>query len=78
VGATRWGARVALDLVDGRDTERTRLRMVRKKPIPFPPEPFRFAGIWLTRRALARADRREGRRGPWLKLLDAVGLGFDS
>ncbi|HEX6844992.1 MAG TPA: FAD-dependent oxidoreductase [Actinomycetota bacterium] len=78
VGATRWGARVALDLVDGRDTERTRLRMVRKKPIPFPPEPFRFAGIWLTRRALARADRRQGRRGPWLKLLDAVGLGFDS
>jgi hypothetical protein len=32
----------------------------------------------MTRRALARADRRGGRRGPWLKLLDAVGLGFDS
>ena len=78
VGATRWGARTALDLVDGRDTERTRLRMVRTKPRPFPPEPFRYAGIWLTRRALARADRREGKRGPWLKLLDAAGLGFDS
>ncbi len=78
VGATRWGARVALDLVDGRDTERTRLRMVRTKPLPFPPEPLRSAGVWLTRRALARADRRQGRRGPWLRLLDAVGLGFDS
>ena len=78
VGATRWGARVCLDLVDGRDTARTRLRLVRKKPIPFPPEPFRSAGVWITQRALARADRREGRRGPWLKLLDAVGLGFDS
>ena len=78
VGATRWRARTALDLVDGRDTERTRLRMVRTKPRPFPPEPFRYAGIWLTRRALARADRREGKRGPWLKLLDAAGLGFDS
>ena len=32
--------------------------MVRSKPIPFPPEPLRWAGITLTRRALARADRR--------------------
>jgi glycine/D-amino acid oxidase-like deaminating enzyme len=78
VGATRWGARVALDLVDGRDTPRTHLQMVRRKPLPFPPEPVRSAGIWVTRRALARADRRQGRRGPWLRLLDAVGLGFDS
>ena len=78
VGATRWGARVCLDLVDDLGTARTQLALVRKKPVPFPPEPFRSAGVWVTRRALARADRREGRRGPWLKLLDAVGLGFDS
>jgi len=78
VGATRWGARVCLDLVDGLGTARTQLSLVRKKPLPFPPEPFRSAGVWVTRRALARADRREGKRGPWLKLLDAVGLGFDS
>jgi glycine/D-amino acid oxidase-like deaminating enzyme len=78
VGATRFGARTALDLVDHRDTDRTRLEMVRSKPIPFPPEPLRWAGIRLTTRALARADRREGRRGPWLRLVDAVGLGFDS
>jgi glycine/D-amino acid oxidase-like deaminating enzyme len=78
VGATRFGARVALDLVDGSDTTRTRLQMVRRKPIPFPPEPLRYLGIQLTRRALDRADRRQGRRGPWLRLLDAVGLGFDS
>jgi glycine/D-amino acid oxidase-like deaminating enzyme len=78
VAASRFGARVALDLVDGRDTERTRLRMVRSKPVPFPPEPLRWAGITLTRRALAKADRREGRRGPWLRLLDRLGMGFDS
>lgn len=78
VGATRFGARVALDLVDGRDTARTRLDMVRKKPLPFPPEPLRYLGIQLTRRALDRADRRQGKRGPWLRLLDAAGLGFDS
>jgi glycine/D-amino acid oxidase-like deaminating enzyme len=78
VAATRFGARTALDLVDGRDTERTRLRLVRSKPIPFPPEPLRWAGIHLTTRALTRADEREGRRGLWLRLLDSVGLGFDS
>ena len=78
VAASRFGAQVALDLVDGRDTERTRLGMVRAKPIPFPPEPLRWAGITLTRRALARADRRDGRRGPWLRVLDRLGMGFDS
>jgi glycine/D-amino acid oxidase-like deaminating enzyme len=78
VGASRFGARVALDLVDGRETERTQLRMVREKPWPFPPEPLRYAGIQLTRRALARADERQGRRGPWLRVLDRLGMGFDS
>jgi glycine/D-amino acid oxidase-like deaminating enzyme len=78
VAASRFGAQVALDLVENRDSERTRLRMVRTKPIPFPPEPLRWAGITLTRRALARADRRAGRRGPWLRLLDRLGMGFDS
>jgi glycine/D-amino acid oxidase-like deaminating enzyme len=78
VGATRWGARVCLDLVDGAATTRTRLEIVRKKPLPFPPEPLRTIGVWVTRRALARADRRQGRRGLWLRLLDAAGLGFDS
>ena len=64
VAATRWGARVALDLVDGRDTEATRSRYVRRKPVPFPPEPLRTAVIQLTRNRLAAADRRDGRRGP--------------
>jgi glycine/D-amino acid oxidase-like deaminating enzyme len=78
VAATRFGARTALDLVDRRDTERTRSRLVRSKPVPFPPEPLRYAGIQLTTRALTKADRNAGRRGPWLRMLDAVGLGFDS
>ena len=43
VGAARFGARVALDLVHGRDTELTRLELVRSRPLPFPPEPLRYA-----------------------------------
>jgi glycine/D-amino acid oxidase-like deaminating enzyme len=78
LGSSRFGARVALDLLDGLDTERTRLAMVRRRPLPFPPEPARWAAIRLTQRALARADEREGRRGPFLRALDRMGLGFDS
>lgn len=88
VGATRFGANVMLDLLSaegfgggafgGGDTERTRLRMVREKPLPFPPEPFRSGVIQLTRWSLARADAQQGRRNAWLRLLDSVGLGFDS
>jgi len=78
VCATRFGAEVALDLVDGRDTEATRLRYVRRRPVPFPPEPLRTGVIRLTQNRLAAADRREGRRGLWLRTLDRLGLGFDS
>ncbi len=78
VAATRFGARVALDLLDGRETEATRLRYVRSKPFPFPPEPLRWAVIQLTRNRLAAADRNDGRRGLWLRALDRLGLGFDS
>jgi hypothetical protein len=67
-----------LDLLEGRRTERTALRMVRTRPIPFPPEPLRYGVVQLTRWSLDRADRREGRRNLWLRALDAVGLGFDS
>jgi glycine/D-amino acid oxidase-like deaminating enzyme len=78
VGATRFGANVMLDLLDGRETERTALEMVRSKPLPFPPEPFAFTGVQLTRWSLAAADRNAGRRNLWLRSLDKLGLGFDS
>jgi glycine/D-amino acid oxidase-like deaminating enzyme len=78
VAATRFGAQVMLDLLDGVDSEALSLRAVTSRPLPFPPEPVRYAGIQLTRRALAKADRHAGRRGPWLRTLDRLGLGFDS
>jgi glycine/D-amino acid oxidase-like deaminating enzyme len=78
VGASRFGAQVMLDLLSGERTERTGLEMVQTKPIPFPPEPIRGFGIRVTRRAIDKADRNEGRRNLWLRTLDRVGLGFDS
>jgi glycine/D-amino acid oxidase-like deaminating enzyme len=78
VGASRFGARVGLDLLDGRVSEASGLELVRRRPLPFPPEPVRAAVIGLTRSRLAAADRDQGRRGLWLRTLDRAGLGFDS
>jgi len=78
VGASRFFARTGIDLLAGQRTEATECAMVRRAPVPFPPEPIRWAGIQATRRAIAAADAHEGRRGPWLRVLDRLGLGFDS
>ncbi|HEY7565033.1 MAG TPA: FAD-dependent oxidoreductase [Acidimicrobiia bacterium] len=75
--ASRFGGMVMLDLLDRASNDIVKLEFIRRKPIPFPPEPFRFLGIQFTRRALAREDRT-GKRGWWLRLLDRLGLGFDS
>ncbi|MCU4295835.1 FAD-dependent oxidoreductase [Brevibacterium permense] len=78
VGASRFAGTVMLDLLSGEDTELTELEMVRKLPLPFPPEPVAWLGIKMTTNALIKADENDGRRGPLLKVLDAVGMGFDS
>jgi glycine/D-amino acid oxidase-like deaminating enzyme len=78
VGAARFAADVMLDTLSGEKTERTELRMVREKPIPFPPEPAASIGVNLVRAAMNQADHNEGRRNLFLKTLDAVGMGFDS
>jgi glycine/D-amino acid oxidase-like deaminating enzyme len=77
VASTRFGAEVMLDLLDGRRTKASETQFVRDKPVPFPPEPFRFIGIQATRYSLDREDAT-GKRNVWLKSLDRLGLGFDS
>lgn len=75
--ASRFGAEVVLDLLDGRRSRATETDFVRKKPVPFPPEPFKFLGIQATRWSLDREDKT-GKRNLWLRSLDRLGLGFDS
>lgn len=77
VGSSRFAANTVLDLLDGADTPRTRLEMVRRRPIPSPPAPLRYGVMQATRAALAREDAT-GRRGPWLRTLDRFGVGFSS
>ncbi|MCI2417272.1 FAD-binding oxidoreductase [Saccharopolyspora sp. K220] len=78
VAAARFGAQTALDLLWQQDTERTRLSMVREKPLPFPPEPLRWPLVQFTRRSLAHADADGGRRGRWLRFLDRHRIGLGS
>ncbi|PXX40063.1 MULTISPECIES: NAD(P)/FAD-dependent oxidoreductase [Aquitalea] len=78
VGATRFAGNVLLDKLDGLDTERTRLRMVREIPPPFPPEPLAYVAVQATRWSLNQADHNHGKRNLMLRTMDALGLGFDS
>jgi hypothetical protein len=77
VATARFGAAIMLDQLYGRRSLATQTSLVREKPWPFPPEPFRFMGIQATRWSLDREDKT-GRRNLWLRALDKVGLGFDS
>lgn len=78
VVATRFGADTMLDLLDGADTDRTRLSMARRLPVPIPPEPFATPLIQTMRHAVARSDANGGQDGPLLRLAGAFGIGFDS
>ncbi len=77
VASTRFGAEVMLDMIDGKRSKATETEFVKSKPLPFPPEPFRFIGIQTTRYSLNREDKT-GKRNLWLRGLDRFGLGFDS
>jgi hypothetical protein len=77
VASSRFGGAVMLDLLQGRRSRATETEFVRSKPLPFPPEPFKFIGIQTTRWSLDREDST-GRRNLWLRTLDRLGLGFDS
>jgi glycine/D-amino acid oxidase-like deaminating enzyme len=78
VGASRWAAGVVRDFILRPGEDRLRLRMVASPPVPFPPEPLRYAAVQAVRRELDQADRNEGRRGLLLRTLDELGIGFDS
>ncbi|HEX5828576.1 MAG TPA: FAD-dependent oxidoreductase, partial [Candidatus Limnocylindrales bacterium] len=78
VGSTRWAAGILRDKVVRPDSELLRLRFVRSTPFPIPPEPVRTPAVEVMRRAVIGADAAEGRRGVFLRAMDALGIGFDS
>ena len=78
VGATRWAAGILRDRVLRPDSPLLRLRFVTSAPFPIPPEPARTPAVEVMRRAVIAADANEGRRGLFLRAMDALGIGFDS
>jgi hypothetical protein len=52
------------------------MQLVTSRALPWPPEPIRWMAVKMTQRALVSAEKKGGKRGLWLKFLDAVGLGF--
>jgi len=69
---------VLRDMVLDPSSDLLRLRFVRSRPFPIPLEPARTPAVELMRRSVIASDANEGRRGPFLQAMDALGIGFDS
>jgi glycine/D-amino acid oxidase-like deaminating enzyme len=76
VGASRFGARIGIEMLGYEASDLLQMQFVSRKALPWAPEPFRWLGVKLTQNALIKADKNGGKRGLWLKLLDKLGLGF--
>jgi len=76
VGASRFGARIGIELLGYAPTDIIKMKFVTKTALPWVPEPLCWPGVRLTQLALVKADRNGGKRGLWLKFLDMLGSGF--
>ena len=76
VGASRFGARVGIELLGYEPSDILDMQFITRKALPWAPEPFRWLGVKFTQNALVKADKNGGKRGLWLRFLDMLGLGF--
>ena len=77
LGTTRLAGRILAHLVLDRPSELLDLALVRKPPLPFPPEPLRSWAVNAVTRGLRRVDGG-AEPGAMLRLLDRMGIGFSS
>jgi glycine/D-amino acid oxidase-like deaminating enzyme len=77
LGTTRLAGRILAHLALGRQSELLDLALVRRKPFPYPPEPFRSWSVSAVTRALRRVDQGH-RPSLLLRALGRVGIGFSS
>lgn len=78
VGASRWAAGILRDKLLRPSSDLLRLRLVNSAPLPIPPEPLRTPVVNLMREAVMGADAHDGGRSLFLRLMDALGIGFNS
>jgi glycine/D-amino acid oxidase-like deaminating enzyme len=77
IGSTRLAGRILADMALDRSSELLDLAIVRKMPVPYPPEPMRRVAVGAVTRALRRVDAGQ-RPGLLLRFLDRIGIGFSS
>ncbi len=77
LGTTRLAGRLLAHMALDRPSELLDLQLVRRKPVPYPPEPFRSLAVSMVTRALRRVDQGK-RPSLMLRALDRLGVGFSS
>jgi glycine/D-amino acid oxidase-like deaminating enzyme len=74
VTTSRFGARAGLALLGLAETDLAQLAFVQRSAARWPPKFLRWLGANITFAALGKADRNQGKPGPWLKMLDLLGI----
>jgi glycine/D-amino acid oxidase-like deaminating enzyme len=74
VTATRFGARVGLAILDGREIPETKMSFAQTLPNYIPPEPFRWIGAKITMYALDTVDEKGGWRTHWVRMVEKMGF----
>ncbi|MGE5276034.1 MAG: NAD(P)/FAD-dependent oxidoreductase, partial [Acidobacteriota bacterium] len=77
IGSTRIAGRILAHMALGRPSPLLDLAMVRRRPVPFPPEPLRRAAVAAVTRRLRRVDAGE-KPGLLLRALAVLGIGLSS
>ena len=72
VAASRFGARIGIERLGYEPSKILDMAFVNKKAMPWAPEPLRWFGVRYTQRSLVKADKNDGERDLWLKLLDKL------
>jgi glycine/D-amino acid oxidase-like deaminating enzyme len=77
VANSRLAGTILAHMTLERPSELLELAMVRKKPFPYPPEPLRKLAVNTVANSLRRVDAGL-KPGTFLRVLDALGIGFSS
>jgi glycine/D-amino acid oxidase-like deaminating enzyme len=77
LGTTHLAGKILSHMALGRPSPLLDLQLVRHKPFPYPPEPFRSLAVAAVSRALRRVDAGH-KPGLLLRVLEGIGIGLSS
>jgi glycine/D-amino acid oxidase-like deaminating enzyme len=77
IASTRLAGKILAHMAIAKPSELLQLKMVCHQPMPYPPEPLRSLAVNAVTRSLQRVDAGE-KPALFLRMLDALGIGFSS